>query len=88
MTRFDQKYKIICIHNSVKPDEAGGTPGFLKMLLSGECVSVCVRACVCACMCVCPCPQAMKNLNNQSNKSYCFSVSLYDTCDNADGAWP
>ena len=49
-----------------------------KILLSGKCVSVCVCACVrvCVCMYVCPCPQAMKNLNNQSNKSYCFSISL------------
>ena len=38
--------------------------------------------------CLCVCPQAIKsysceskrNLNNQSNKSYYFSVSLYDTC--------
>ena len=46
--------------------------------------SVCV--CVCVCVRVCPPPGLLKtihvkgSLNNQPNKSYCLSVSLYGTC--------
>ena len=60
-----------------------------------EITSVWMYACVCACACVDVCvsaPQAIqvkRSLNNQSNKSYCFSVSLYGNCYRYNQwAWP
>ena len=65
------------VYNIIKPDAHRPLAWFLEIAL------VC-KVCVCVCLyvCVCVSPQAVKNylcLNNQSNKSYCFSISLYDT---------
>ena len=52
---------------------------FLEIVLSRK--SVCM--CVCVCLSVCPSSRLLKTfmyikcVNRQSNKSYCFSVSLY-----------
>ena len=78
----------ICFLNQARP-------WFLEIaFVRGVGVCVC-KNCVCVCMCarVCVClsvsaPRLLR-LNNQLNKFYCFSVSLYDTCHRySQWAWP